>query len=455
MLINADYHSFIKDKNKNRPPIEVAVLGAGWFGQGLIYELARNPYMQPRIIFNRTADHAIDALIKAGIKKEDIEIATSAHELKEKTKHKKFVVCSNLGLINQLPKQIDVFFDANGSTLTSAEAAYAVIQQKRHFITTSAEMDATVGLELKKLADTHGIIYSNSEGDQPGCLAKMVEDIKLMGFDIAAAGNGKGFLNYHATPDDILQYVPHNNTPQKITSFTDGTKQSLEITVLANGLNLKIDKRGMHGTTVTKENLVDTVMRAASQEGIAEYIMGENINLGMTIFVIGKRNDSYIYDDLAYLRIGKGPYYLFFKDYHLCYLESPKSILGAVLFNKATIAAQYANADVITVAKRDLHPGEKIDGIGGYMVYGLIDTYDNVRSGHYLPLGLSEYTTVQKHIKKDSPITFNDVDIPDNNLLFQLKNKEYTNQKPPIPKTAELKLKRMDAAHKNEGPIHV
>jgi predicted homoserine dehydrogenase-like protein len=54
-------------------------------------------------------------------------------------------------------------------------------------------MDATIGFALRRMADAQGVVYSNTDGDQPGVLARMITDVKLMGFKIAAAGNGKGF----------------------------------------------------------------------------------------------------------------------------------------------------------------------------------------------------------------------------------------------------------------------
>jgi predicted homoserine dehydrogenase-like protein len=223
-----------------------------------------------------------------------------------------------------------------------------------------------------------------------------------------------------------MQFVPKGSSPRKITSFTDGTKQSLEMVVLANGTGLVPDKRGMHGVKTTKERLVEDVTSAISRDGVVEYVMGENVNLGMTVFVVGKRVDvnPQVASDLAYLKMGNGPYYLFFRDYHLCYFEAPKSIAELVLFNKPTIAPQALCSDVLTVTKSHLAAGTKLDGIGGFTVYGLIDRYETVRQQNLLPLGLAEFATLTRDVKRDEPVTYDMVDIPGDNLILELRQKQ-------------------------------
>ena len=152
--------------------------------------------------------------------------------------------------------------------------------------------------------------------------------------------------------------------------------------------------------------------------------MGININLGMTVFVIGKREGDFVSEALEYYRMGKGPYYLFFRDHHLCHFEAPKSIADAVLFNIPTIAPKAKVADVFAVAKKDLKKGEKLDGIGGYTVYGLIDRAEVVKEENLLPLGLAEYAVLKKDVAMDTPISCDMIDFPEDNLVLRLRREE-------------------------------
>ena len=94
------------------------------------------------------------------------------------------------------------------------------------------------------------------------------------------------------------------------------------------------------------------------------------------------------------------------------------------MFNIATIAPKGRFADVLTVAKKDLKAGQKLDGIGGYTVYGLIDRSEVVREQNLLPLGLSEYTQLTCDVKIDEPITYDMVDFPRENVVLQLRRQQ-------------------------------
>jgi len=413
----------LKKREMSCDQINVAVMGAGWFGFGLTYELHKWPGLTPRMLFDSNVEKAVDVYRGAGIENSQITVVRNAQELSQAVRDGRYIASNNTDLINDLT-DIDVFFDATGNILAGAEAAVKVLEQKIHFLTTSAELDATVGYALNKIAEKNNVIYSNSDGDQPGVLARMISEIKLMGFEIVVAGNGKGFLNYHTTPEDIMPYVIEGTTPRKITSFTDGTKQSVEMAALANGMGLTIDKRGMHGVKTTKESMLEDITSAISKQGVVEYFMGTDANYGMTVFVIGKRKEGYVRKDLKYLNRGEGPHYLFFRDYHLCYFEAPKSIAEVALFNAPTISPQSLNADVLTVAKKDLKAGEKLDGIGGYTIYGLIDNYETIQKENLLPLGLAEYAVMSCDVQQDTPITYNMVDFLEDNEVLQLRKKQ-------------------------------
>ena len=67
---------------------------------------------------------------------------------------------------------------------------------------------------------------------------------------------------------------------------------------------------------------------------------------------------------------------------------------------------------MVTVAKRDLKAGERLDGIGGFCTYGLIDNTADARSMAALPIGLSEGCVLRRDVSKDDVLSFNDVEAP-------------------------------------------
>jgi predicted homoserine dehydrogenase-like protein len=73
------------------------------------------------------------------------------------------------------------------------------------------------------------------------------------------------------------------------------------------------------------------------------------------------------------------------------------------------------------MAKKDLNPGDVIDGIGGYTVYGSIDTYEQALKENALPLGLAAGAKLIKPVKKGSLITKDMVEMDETTLIYQLR----------------------------------
>jgi predicted homoserine dehydrogenase-like protein len=152
---------------------------------------------------------------------------------------------------------------------------------------------------------------------------------------------------------------------------------------------------------------------------VVDYSLGGDFGGG--VFVIGRCSDwervGHYFD---YLKMGPGPDYLFFRPYHLCHLETPLSVAEAVIYREPTIAPLGAPvADVIAVAKRNMGPGEVLDGIGGFSFYGQIDTVERARE--YLPSGLAEGCVLRRAVSADEPIPRDAVDFPEDNYALNLR----------------------------------
>ena len=119
--------------------------------------------------------------------------------------------------------------------------------------------------------------------------------------------------------------------------------------------------------------------------------LADTSTLAATLITRGYRRVANEKDaDLKYLKVGKGKYYTFFRPYHLWFLEAPISIARAFLKRETTLVPlDRPVADVMSVAKRDLLPGDKLDDFGGYTFYGLMDRADEVKKENALPVGLA------------------------------------------------------------------
>ena len=85
------------------------------------------------------------------------------------------------------------------------------------------------------------------------------------------------------------------------------------------------------------------------------------------------------------------------------------SVASVALRGEPTGVATCWNADVVATAKRDLMPGELLDGEGGYTVWGkLLPADKSVRIGG-LPLGLAHDIKMLRPVKRGQSLSWSDV----------------------------------------------
>ncbi len=140
------------------------------------------------------------------------------------------------------------------------------------------------------------------------------------------------------------------------------------------------------------------------------------------VFVIVTTDNQRIKDGLSQRTMGDGPYYQLFRPYHLCSVEVPLTVAQAVFYHESSgHPLKKLVSECITVAKKDLHAGEVLDGIGEYCYRGSIDHAEIARREHLLPLGLAKGCVLKTDVPKDTVITYAMVDIVNQSVLLQLR----------------------------------
>jgi predicted homoserine dehydrogenase-like protein len=401
--------------------IRTGVIGAGFMGRGIIYQLAKMPGMYPSLVVNRTVENAIRAYELAGFNPKHVLVSDDPRALSTAVAEKRPCV-SGAPEIAGAVASLDVVIEATGAVELGAREALSCIRHKKHFVSLNAETDGTVGCLLKRKADEAGVVYTNADGDQPGVIMRMVEYCRGCGFEVLSAVNCKGFINIHATPSSIMEWaVKQNTSPRMTCAFTDGTKMNIEQNVVCNATGLIPAKRGMYGIKTDQKNGVKDFEASGAlgtTPGIVDYTLGGDFGGG--IFVLSPAEDpEFVKPYLKYLKMGEGPNYMFYRPYHLCHIETPLSAAEAVLYREPTIAPLGRPvAHTITIAKHDLKAGDVLDGIGGFNQYGQIDTVWNCRG--LLPIGLAEGVRLRRDVKQDEPIAMESVEIDETKLLTKL-----------------------------------
>jgi predicted homoserine dehydrogenase-like protein len=411
----------LQRREERRQPIHTAVIGAGFMGKGLVYQLSKMPGMRPSLIVNRTLEKAMAAYVESGFARDSIFQSEDPAKLASAIAENRPCISTTPEIAGYIPT-LDVVIEATGAVELGAREALSCIKNKKHFISLNAETDGTLGCLLKSKADAAGSVYSNADGDQPGVIMRMIEYCQGCGFDGLAAVNCKGFMNIDATPDSIREWaIKQNTSPRMTCAFTDGTKMNIEQNVVCNAAGLVPAKRGMIGVTTNQKNAVkdfEATGQMSDERGIVDYTLGGDFGGGIFIIAHGK-NREFVQPYLKYLKMGDGPNYMFFRPYHLCHIETPLSAAEAVIYKEPTIAPRGRPvAQTITIAKRNLKAGEMLDGIGGFNQYGQLETAANAKG--LLPIGLAENVRLQRAMNKGEAIPEDAVELNESSLLVKL-----------------------------------
>lgn len=412
-------------------PIKVAMVGAGFMGKGIALQLQTAAKgMRLAAISNRTLEKAFEAYEESGV--EDVAEVNSQRELDEAVRQNQAAVTTDPFLLCE-SSEIDVIIEVTGAVQFSAEVVLSAIQHKKHVVLMNAELDGTVGPILKVYADQHDVVITNADGDQPGVIMNLYRFVKGIGVNPVLCGNIKGFHDPYRNPTTQEGFAKKwGQKPSMVTSFADGSKISFEQAIVANATEMKVGKRGMYGPTVESGTPIEEAIKEYPDEllntgeGVVDYVVGAVPSPG--VFVIGTHDHPQQQHYLHLYKLGEGPYYCFYTPYHLCHFEVPNTVARAALFDDATIApAGRLQVEVVTIAKKDLKAGDKIDGIGHYMTYGVCENADVAEEENLLPLGVAEGCVLKNDIKKDEALTYDDVKVPEGRLIDQLRKeqKEY------------------------------
>ncbi len=407
------------DENK---PIRVAMFGAGYSAKHICSQILSSfPAIHLAVIVNRTPDNARGVFDTAGV--DSIENISSAGDLGRVIDKRQYAVTDDPSIVFDCD-QIDAVIETTGEVEFGAWVALESIKAGKHTVVLNCEMDATVGPILKTYAERQGVIYSNTDGDEPGVASNLARFVKTIGLEVVGAGNLKGFYDVHRTPETQREFAEKNNQkPHMMTSFVDGTKLSMELTVLANGLGFGVGKRGMYGPACDDvrtclPHFPDNAFEP--EHGIVDFLLGASPYTGA--FVIGHSEHPLKQDYLQYLKMGDGPFYVFYTPFHLPQLEIPITVCRAVLLGDATVTPKgRPYCDAVAIAKKDLKVGDVLDGIGGYAAYTLIDNFDTCLEHKLLPMGVAENCRVIKDVPIDTPITYADVELPGDRLIDSLR----------------------------------
>ena len=404
------------------------MIGAGFMARGITNQIVNSvPGMELVAISNRHSEKAEQAYSEAG--RADVSKVATVDQLEDAIRAGKPAVTEDPFLLCDA-SSIDALIEATGAIEFGAIVTLRAIERGKHVVTMNAELDGTVGPILKHYADKAGVILTACDGDQPGVQMNLYRFVKSIGLTPVVCGNIKGLQDPYRNPTTQEGFARKwGQNPYMVTSFADGTKISFEQAIVANATNMRVEQRGMRGgdhdghlDELCVNGRYD-VEKLRNLGGVVDYVVKARPNPG--VFVLATHDDPKQRHYLNLYKLGEGPLYPFYTPYHLCHFEVPLSVARVVLCHDPVMQpADGPCVDVVATAKVDLHAGQVIDAIGGYLTYGQAENYHVSRTQDLLPMGLAEGCKLKRNVQKDTVLTYPDVEVPAGRLCDQLREEQ-------------------------------
>jgi predicted homoserine dehydrogenase-like protein len=409
----------LRERDTKGNPIRVGMVGAGATSRAIALQLGTPvPGIRLVAIANRTLAHGERAFREAGIT--EWRHAESSREAEAAINRGVPVLTDDPSVLTACDA-IDILVEVTGTVAAAAHVVVEAFEHGKHVILVNAELDSLLGPILKMKADQAGVVLTHTDGDEPGVAMTLFRYLRSLGLRPVAAGNIKGMVDYYRTPETQRAFAEkHDQDARKVTSFADATKLSMETTVLANATGFHAGRRGMYGPACGYVRELAQLLPADQMlsTGLVDYAVGAAPHTGG--FVIVHEESPLKKVQLAYYKLGDGPFYVFYTPFHLPHIQIASTIGRAVIHRDPTVAPLAGPVcEVVTIAKRDLKAGESLDGVGGFCTYGLIDNTATVRDSAGLPIGLSEGCVLRRDVSKDAVLSLDDVDEPIRDRLVE------------------------------------
>ncbi len=423
-------HRMLRRRGEDGRPLRVGLIGAGKFGSMYLSQARRTPGVHMVAVADLAPARAKEALARVGWPAEQL----AARGFEEATQRGTTYVGDDASALIA-SAHVDIVIDATGSPSAGIAHVLACCTHGKHIVMVNVEADALAGPLLAQRAAQAGIVYSLAYGDQPALICEMVDWARAAGFEVLAAGKGTKYLpQYHAsTPATVWPYYGLTEddaraggmNAQMFNSFLDGTKSAIEMAAVANATGLTPAPDGLAFPPCGVDDLAQVLQPAADGGGLHHRGQVEVVSslerdgrpvfrdLRWGVYVTLEAGSDYVqrcFREYGLVTDRSGRVSAMYKPYHLIGLELGITVASVGLRGEPTGAADGWRGDVVATAKRDLAPGEKLDGEGGYTVYGkLMPASDSLAAGG-LPLGLAHGVTLKHAVPRGRPVRWDDVE---------------------------------------------
>jgi len=431
----------LQQREREGKPIRIGLIGAGKFGSMYLAQVPRTPGVHLVAIADLSPDTARSNLARVGWQPEASQVVSIEAAIRTGTT---WITEDWQALVTH--PQIDIVVECTGHPMAAVEHCLKAFEHGKHVVNVTVEADAFCGPLLARKAQAAGVVYSLAFGDQPALICDLVDWARTCGFPVVAAGRGHKWLQHfsESTPDTVWGHyglTPEQAqrgglNPKMFNSFLDGSKPSIECTAVANATGLTVPSNGLLYPPASVED-IPFVTRPINEggvlerKGMVEVISSLEANgrqipydIRMGVWVTVEAETDYIkhcFEEYKAHTDPSGRYFTLYKRWHLIGLEVGVSVASVALRGEPTGVASCWNADVVATAKKDLQPGDMLDGEGGYTVWGKLLPAATSQAMGGLPLGLAHQVKVLRPVKKGQSLCWSDVAIDTTTPAYQVR----------------------------------
>jgi predicted homoserine dehydrogenase-like protein len=446
----------LQQRQADGRPIRIGLIGAGKFGSMYLAQIPRTPGVHLVGIADLSPDGARANLARVGWDLQRTQAASLDDAIKDGSTH----IGEDWRALVSHPA-IDVIVECTGHPIAAVDHCLEAFSHGKHVVNVTVEADAFCGPLLALKAQQAGVVYSLAFGDQPALICDLVDWARTCGFPVVAAGRGHKWLPHfnQSTPDTVWgnygltpeQAVRGGLNPKMFNSFLDGSKPSIECSAVSNATGLSVPSNGLLYPPASVED-IPFVTRPIEEggvlerKGMVEVISSLEANgrkipydIRMGVWVTVEAETDYIkncFEEYNAHTDPSGRYFTLYKRWHLIGLEVGMSVASVALRGEPTGVATGWNADVVATAKRDLQPGEMLDGEGGYTVWGKLLPAEVSRKLGGLPLGLAHDIKVTRPVRQGQSLSWADVAIDTSTRAYQLRREMETHFALPLARAA-------------------
>ncbi len=437
-------------------PIRIGLIGAGKFGSMYLAQIPRTPGVHLVGIADLSPDGARANLARVGWDLQRTQAASLDAAIKDGSTH----IGEDWRALVTHPA-IDVIVECTGHPIAAVDHCLEAFAHGKHVVNVTVEADAFCGPLLALKAQQAGVVYSLAFGDQPALICDLVDWARTCGFPVVAAGRGHKWLPHfnQSTPDTVWgnygltpeQAARGGLNPKMFNSFLDGSKPSIESSAVSNATGLGVPSNGLLYPPASVED-IPFVTRPISEggvlerKGMVEVISSLEANgrkipydIRMGVWVTVEAETDYIkncFEEYNAHTDPSGRYFTLYKRWHLIGLEVGMSVASVALRGEPTGVATGWNADVVATAKRDLQPGEMLDGEGGYTVWGKLLPAATSRKLGGVPLGLAHDIKLIRPVRQGQSLSWADVAIDTSTRAYQLRREMEAHFAAPLARAA-------------------